>query len=217
MDINTAYRMIENSVIIAVMRGAFYPDTAQQVCALLMAEGVHCFEFTMNSPQPIEAMQAVKRELGAEACVGMGTVLNTDDARRVVDAGADFVVSPVFQPDVVRVVRDAGVLCSPGVITPTEAITAWDMGLKLLKLFPIGTLGLDYFTAVLGPLDHLRFMCNGGMNATNAAQFVQAGAVAVGMGAWLTGDGAMPADTMRTRVRELKGSIDAVVAARQTG
>jgi 2-dehydro-3-deoxyphosphogluconate aldolase / (4S)-4-hydroxy-2-oxoglutarate aldolase len=210
MTIDNAYRMIEDGVIIAGMRGAFGPENALRVTALMMEEGINAFEFTMNSDQPIEAMQAVKRELGDAACVGMGTVLNTTDAHRVLDAGADYVVSPAFQPEVVRVVMDSGVLIAPGVMTPTEAITAWDMGVRLLKIFPIGNLGLDYFKSIRGPLNHLKWMCNGGMTGDNAPQFIAAGASAVGMAGWLTGDGTMPLDEMRKRAKMLRAGIDAI-------
>lgn len=209
MNPQTAYEMIEKTMILAGTRGAFPPEVALRVAAVLVSEGINVFELTMNSEQPIEAMQAIKREYGAEVCVGMGTVLDVDTARRVLDAGADFVVSPAFQPEVVRVVLDAGVLVAPGVITPSEAVNAWAMGVKILKIFPIGPLGLDYFKAIFGPLDHMKFMCNGGMNAENAYAFIQAGAVACGMAGWLTGDGSMPETTLRQRARALRNAVQA--------
>lgn len=209
MNPQTAYEMIKKTMILAGTRGAFPPEVALRVAAVLVSEGINVFELTMNSEQPIEAMQAIKREYGAEACVGMGTVLDVDTARRVLDAGADFVVSPAFQPEVVQVVLDAGVLVAPGVITPSEAVNAWAMGVKILKIFPIGPLGLDYFKAIFGPLDHMKFMCNGGMNADNAYAFIQAGAVACGMAGWLTGDGSMPEATLRQRARALRNAVQA--------
>lgn len=210
MNPQTAYEMIEKTMILAGTRGAFPPEVALRVAAVLVSEGINVFELTMNSEQPIEAMQAIKREYGAEACVGMGTVLDVDTARRVLDAGADFVVSPAFQPEVVRVVLDAGVLVAPGVITPSEAVNAWAMGVKILKIFPIGPLGLDYFKAIFGPLDHMKFMCNGGMNAENAYAFIQAGAVACGMAGWLTGDGHMALDVIGQRAHRLRQIVDEV-------
>jgi len=208
MDKKTALQFIEQGALVAGMRGAFGPETALAVTGVLMEEGIHAFELTMNSDQPIEAMQAVKKAFGDDACVGMGTVLNTDDARRVLDAGADFIVSPAFQPDVVQVINDAGVLMAPGVITPSEAVAAWNMGVDLLKIFPIGALGINYFKAVFGPLNHMRFMCNGGMHAENAGQFIGAGAVACGMASWLTGDGRMAEQTLRNRARQLHAAIN---------
>jgi 2-dehydro-3-deoxyphosphogluconate aldolase/(4S)-4-hydroxy-2-oxoglutarate aldolase len=156
-------------------------------------------------------MQAVKARFGDAACVGMGTVLDVETAKRVIDAGADFIVSPAFQPEVVEFVLSQGVFMAPGVITPSEAVAAWSMGVKMLKLFPIGSLGLDYFKAMFGPLDHMKFMCNGGMNDNNAGDLIKAGAVAVGMASWLTGDGSWTDSRLRSRARVL---VNAVAVAR---
>ena len=161
----------------------------------------------LNSELPIEAMQAVKTAYGDRAIVGMGTVLSVDEAKQVIDAGADFIVSPAFQPKVVQTVMDAGVFMAPGVTTPSEAVAAWEMGVPLLKLFPIGALGIEYFKAIYGPLNHMNFMCNGAMNAENARAFIQAGAVAVGMGGWLTGTGSTPPEAIRSRASMLKNAI----------
>ena len=107
----------------------------------------------------------------------------------------------------------ADLLVAPGVATPSEAVAAWEMGVKLLKIFPIGALGIDYFKAMFGPLDHMKFMCNGGMDADNAREFIQAGAIAVGMAGWLSGDGTWPESRLRSRARVL---VNAVVSGQGT-
>lgn len=197
-----------NGGVIAVMRGAFPPDIALEVCETLLEEGVSVFEMTTNSERPYEAMVAVKKSLGDAVAVGMGTVLSIDDAKKAIDNGADFVVSPAFQPDVVQYVLDQHVSMVPGVITPSEAVQAWSMGLKLLKLFPIGPLGLDYFKSFFSPLDHMNFTCNGGIDADNARELIQAGAKAVGVAGWLTGDGTWPASRLRSRARVLINAVE---------
>ena len=211
MDSNNALRTISSSGIVAGMRGDFPPDVALRVSEVLMHEGISVFEMMMNSTEPIAAMQAVKAEYGDAACVGMGTVLDVEAAMAVLDAGADFVVSPAYQPEVVTAVMDRRILMGPGVATPSEAVAAWDMGVKLLKLFPIGALGIDYFTAIFGPLKHMTFMCNGAINDQNAREFLQAGAVACGMGGWLVGDGAWSKSKLRSRARIM---VNAVRSAR---
>ena len=211
MNSSQAFSMIEAGGIVAGMRGAFPPDVALRVSETLMGEGIFAFEFMMNSVEPIAAMQAVKAEYGDAACVGMGTVLDVPTARAVLDAGADFAVSPAFQPEVVAAVLARDILMGPGVATPSEAAAAWDMGVKLLKLFPIGALGIDYFKAVFGPLGHMSFMCNGAMTDQNAREFLSAGAVACGMGGWLVGDGTWSRSRLRSRARIL---VNAVQAAR---
>ncbi|MGB7341620.1 MAG: bifunctional 4-hydroxy-2-oxoglutarate aldolase/2-dehydro-3-deoxy-phosphogluconate aldolase [Phototrophicaceae bacterium] len=207
MSSQHAYQFVADSGIIAGFRGAFPADIALKTCSILLEEEINCFEFTMNSQDPIEAMQAVKVEFGDDVCVGMGTVLDVATAEQVMDAGADFVVSPAFQPNVVQVVLDRDLLMAPGITTPSEAVAAWSMGVKLLKFFPVGALGIDYFKAVYGPLNHIKFMCNGAMNDENAREFIQAGATAAGMGGWLTGDGTWTDSRLRSRARILVNAI----------
>lgn len=211
MDSKSALHTIKSTGVVAGMRGAFPPDVALRVSAVLMNEGVTVFEMMMNSEAPIAAMTALKAEYGDEATVGMGTVLDVESANRVLDAGADFVVSPAFQPDVVNAVMARGVLMGPGAATPSEAVSAWSLGVPLIKLFPIGALGIDYFTAIFGPLKHMTFMCNGAVNDQNAREFIRAGAVACGMGAWLVGDGTWSKSQLRSRARIL---VNAVASAR---
>jgi 2-dehydro-3-deoxyphosphogluconate aldolase / (4S)-4-hydroxy-2-oxoglutarate aldolase len=203
MNTQLAFDSVAQSGLIACLRGQFPPDGALRVAAVLMEAGINCFEFTINSVQPIEAMQAVKREYGAAAVVGMGTVLDTEMALRVLEAGGEMVISPAFNPAVIELAQRADVLMIPGVITPTEAVNAWDTGVKMIKIFPIGSLGVDYFKAVRAPLDHIQFCCNGGMDDSNVAAFIKAGAVACGMAGWLTGSGSMPLDEIRRRAQTL--------------
>jgi 2-dehydro-3-deoxyphosphogluconate aldolase/(4S)-4-hydroxy-2-oxoglutarate aldolase len=208
MNAQTAFDSIARSGLMAAIRGQFPPSVALDVTHRLFDNGIGVFEFTMNSVQPLEAMQAVKREYGDSACVGMGTVLDAETAQRALDAGADFVVAPSFSRDVVNVTHQAGVLAIPGVITPTEAVDAWATGAKLIKIFPIGALGLDYFKAIRGPLDHIAFCCNGSMDETNVGAFIKAGAVACGMAGWLTGDGTLPLQTIAQRARVIREVVD---------
>lgn len=207
MDSQLVYDWIAADGIVAGMRGNFPPSVALNVVEILMDEGIRIFEFTMNSTQPIEAMQAVKKQFGDKVCAGMGTVLNVEDAKQVLGAGGNFVVSPSFQPEVVEAVMKPDIFIAPGVMTPTECVNAWSMGVKMLKIFPIGVLGIDYFKAVVGPLNHIKFMCNGGMTADNAGEFIRAGAVAAGMAGWLTGDGSWTESKLRSRARLLKNAI----------
>jgi 2-dehydro-3-deoxyphosphogluconate aldolase/(4S)-4-hydroxy-2-oxoglutarate aldolase len=217
VDSNTVYTFLEQGALMAGMRGQFTSDVALATTAVLMAEDIKVFELTMNSVEPIAVMKAVKREYGDEACVGMGTVLSVDSARRVLDAGADFIVSPAFQPDVVQTALDADVFVAPGVNTPSECVAAWGMGAKMLKLFPVGTLGVEYFNAIFGPLGHMKFMCNGGMNGENVPQFLRAGAFACGMAGWLTGNGTMPEETIQRRARLLREAVRAARSGSKAG
>lgn len=216
MNSQQAYDRVVECAFMAGMRGDFPPTTAVEVAHTLVESGrINVFELTLNSPRAIEAMGAIKAVYGDNAVVGMGTVLDVEAARRVLDAGADFIVSPAFNPAVVELVMKHDILVAPGVITPTEAITAWQMGVKLIKIFPIGTLGVDYFKAIRGPLDEIKFICNGGMNDANAVEFLKAGAVACGMAAWLTGDGHMALDVIARRAKLLRDGVNALRGQRE--
>ncbi|MEM9953694.1 MAG: bifunctional 4-hydroxy-2-oxoglutarate aldolase/2-dehydro-3-deoxy-phosphogluconate aldolase [Chloroflexota bacterium] len=213
-SVQSVFDAIESVGVVAGFRGAFVPDVALHICEILLEENINCFEFTMNSQQPIEAMQAVKSEFGDEVCVGMGTVLSVDTAKQVLNADADFIVSPAFQPDVVEYVMSQDVFIAPGITTPSEAVQAWNMGVKLLKFFPVGALGIDYFKAMYGPLNHMKFMCNGAVNDENSRAFIQAGATAIGMGGWLTGDATWSDSRIRSRAKILMNAIE---SARESG
>lgn len=203
MKADAVYAVLRERRLLAGMRGHFPPDVALRIAGVLVEAGINVFEFTMNSTQPIEAMRAVKAEFGDAVCSGMGTVLDRETALRVIDAGADLIMSPAFNEDVVQAALDADVLIAPGVITPTECANAWAMGAKLLKFFPAEPLGLAYFKAVRGPLDHMSFLANGGITADNAAAYLSAGAMCCGASGWLTGDGTWPLDKIQARAGQL--------------
>ena len=118
--------------------------------------------------------------------VGAGTVINPVMAQLVIDAGADFVLSPDFNPDVVSMVHEKQRLMIPAVMTPSEILQACRLGVDLLKLFPANSLGIDYLKEIQGPLDNLALIPVGGITLENTASFAQAGAFAVGVGSALT-------------------------------
>ena len=208
MDTSTALARIERCGIVVVLRGRFPPNTALPVVETLLQAGLDAIEFTTNSAQALEALQAVRAAFGADVCAGMGTVLEADAAQRALNAGADFLVAPSFSPAVVAAAQAADRLIAPGVITPTECVDAWALGVRLLKLFPIGPLGLDYFRTLRGPLDQMAFMCNGGIDDANAGEFIRAGALACGTG-WPVGDGSSPLEWVRDRAHRLRRVVDA--------
>ncbi len=212
MNPQLACDMIARGALLAGMRGHFPPEIALPLVEVLVDEGICALEFTMNSTRPLEALQAAKKAFGDRIVAGMGTILDPDTAKRALDAGADFVIAPSFQRATVEAVHAAGALMIPGVITPTEAVDAWQMGCRMLKIFPIGSLGLDYFKAVRAPLNQIPFLCNGGMTDKTIADYLRAGAVGCGLLGYLTGDGTWPLDKVRERARLLVGIVAAVRA-----
>lgn len=209
MNADAVFNRFAEDGLMSGMRGNFPPDVALRTVEALHSEGIRLFEFTMNSVQPIEAMEAVKQRFSDEVCCGMGTVLDVAMANRALDAGADFIVSPAFSPAVVKTVMGRDILVAPGVITPTECVDAWNLGVKLLKIFPIGPLGVSYFKAVRGPLDHMEFMVNGGINPETTREFIEAGALVSGASSWLTGDGTWSAEKLRDRARQMRAAVAA--------
>jgi len=200
---------IESTHVVVGMRGAFPPDVALNVTNVMLKYDFNIVEFMMNSEKPIEAAKAVKAEYGDDVIVAMGTCLSLDDVKRVQDSGAvDFFVSPAFQPDIVQYLLDDDIFVAPGVQTPSECVMAWEIGVPLLKLFPIGALGIEYFKAVYGPLKHMKFMCNGATNAENAQQFLSHGASAIGMGGWLSGDGRWTDERLHERAKLTRKAVD---------
>jgi 2-dehydro-3-deoxyphosphogluconate aldolase/(4S)-4-hydroxy-2-oxoglutarate aldolase len=211
MTPEAVFQRIQRDGLVAALRGAFPPEVAVRAAEPAIRHGVTVIELTMNSERPLEAMQAVKRAFGDAAVVGMGTVLTAHMAAQALDAGADFLVSPAFDPDMLATGQRAGVLTIPGVLTPTEIVQAMQAGATLLKLFPVGPLGVEYFKAIRGPLNQVPMMANGGTTDSNIGAFIRAGAFACGMGSWLVGDGTWPADEIARRAQSL---VDLVAAAR---
>jgi len=174
--------------VIAVLRA---DSTAQlmQVARALLAGGISAIEVTMSTPDAIAGIEALADEHGDQIMLGVGTVLDPDTARRAIDAGACFVVSPVLVPAVLAVAHAACVPCMPGAFTPTEILAVHNAGADVVKVFPSSVLGPGYFNDILAPLPFLKLMPTGGIDAENVAQWFKAGAVCVGAGSVLAPKG----------------------------
>lgn len=193
-------RIVESGVI-AVLRGVDEDDVVPVARAIHDA-GVDALEVTADGTRAIEKIAAIDRELeGTDAIVGAGTVLDATTARASIDAGAQFVVSPHTSCEVIETCNRQRVLAAPGVMTPTEAVTAMEAGADVLKLFPAGTVGPDHISAIRGPLGDVDVIPTGGVDADNAIDYLEAGAVAVGAGSALVDYDAIEDGDM-DRVRE---------------
>jgi 2-dehydro-3-deoxyphosphogluconate aldolase/(4S)-4-hydroxy-2-oxoglutarate aldolase len=170
--------------IIAVVR----TDRAEQVppvCEALLAGGVIAIEITLTVPQAVAAIRAAAARFGRDALIGAGTVLNAAACGEVIEAGAQFVVSPITRAEIAATARAAGKPVMLGAYTPTEAQAAFEAGADFIKLFPADKLGPAYVRALRGPLPHLRIVPTGGVDLTTAAEFLRAGCVALGVGSSL--------------------------------
>ena len=188
--------------------------TAVPAIADALAEGgIRAFELTLNDPQDdaLRAIQAASRHVGGGSplAIGAGTVLSVEAARRAIDAGATFLVSPHFDPEIVGWAVERGIPMLPGAATPTEVLAAWRAGAAAVKVFPASALGPSFLRELRGPFPDIPLQPTGGITVENAADYIRAGAIAVGMGSWLFA-GRTPA-SIALRARQ---ATDAVAAAR---
>lgn len=177
--------------IVPVVRAA---STKQ---ALLAAEavctgGIPIVEMTMTVPGAIDAIAQLARTSSKEILIGAGTVLDAETAQRCLDAGAEFLVSPGFDLETVQLAKKLGKLMMAGSLTPTEVITAWKAGSDFVKIFPCGTVGgAKYIKALKAPLPQVPMVPTGGVNLNTAAEFLQAGSEALGIGGELVSAAAL--------------------------
>ena len=155
---------------------------------VLWDAGIRCFEYTLTTEGALDALVELRKVL-PEALVGVGTVRTADHLRAASDAGAEFAVSQIFLPELVAGARERRIAFVPGALTPTEVVTAWNAGVPMVKVSPIGPLGgVSYLRELRGPLPDVALMPTGGVTVEAAAQYLDAGAVAVGVSGALLGD-----------------------------
>jgi 2-dehydro-3-deoxyphosphogluconate aldolase / (4S)-4-hydroxy-2-oxoglutarate aldolase len=147
--------------------------------------GVRAIEVTMTVPGAVELIATLARSLPPEILLGAGTVTDADTARAVIDAGARYVVSPVFRREVIAACHERDVAAAPGCFTPTEILDAFDFGADVIKVFPATALGPQFIKDVRAPLPHVPLMPTGGVSLDNAGDRIRAGVVAVGVGSAL--------------------------------
>ncbi|MEU3020254.1 MULTISPECIES: bifunctional 4-hydroxy-2-oxoglutarate aldolase/2-dehydro-3-deoxy-phosphogluconate aldolase [unclassified Nocardiopsis] len=178
--------------LVLILRG-LAPDEAVAAARTAWAAGVGLVEVTQESAAGPPALEAVVRAAGGRLPVGAGTVTTPERLRRAVDAGARFGVAPGLDPDTVAEADRLGVPFLPGVSTPTEVGQALRMGLTRVKAFPASALGPSWVSAVAGPFPEVRVVATGGVTAANAAAFLRAGAVGLGVGRSATEGGGLSA------------------------
>ena len=176
---------IERVGVVAVIR-LTDASVGLDLARALADGGVTALEVTMTVPRAIDLINDLVGELAhtlpASCIVGAGTVVDRTTAEAVMDAGAQFVVGPVLRGEVIAACRARDVAVMPGCFTPTEILTAWDAGADIVKVFPATSLGPMFFKDIRGPLPHLKLMPTGGVTKANAADWIRAGAVAIGVG-----------------------------------
>lgn len=173
-------RVLETGLV-AIVRVASGERLADVADALL-AGGIDVVEITFTVPQAHRVLETVAARLGSRVLLGAGTVLDAETARLALLSGAKYIVTPVVQPEVIRLCQRYDALCLCGAFTPTEILTAWEHGAPIVKVFPADVGGPNYLKSIAGPLPQVRLMPTGGVNLDTAAAFLQAGACALGVG-----------------------------------
>lgn len=181
MDKFVALKRILDCGVIAIVR-APSSEGLIQAAEAIVAGGIVAVEFTLTTPDAVRLIGAARERLGERALIGAGTVLSEQDAKVVLEAGAQFIVTPALHHGVVETAHSAGVPVMPGAFTPTEVLTAWEWGADLVKLFPASTGGPEYLKAIHAPLPYVGLVPTGGVSAANAGEYIRAGAVAVAVG-----------------------------------
>jgi len=180
----------------------------------LLAGGVVGVELTMTTPGALKGIESLASQIGDRAVVGVGTVLEAQVARDAIAAGAQFVVSPAFDPATHDAVASAGKLSMPGAYTPTEILRAWNAGSDVVKVFPSSALGPSYFKDVLAPLPFLKLMPTGGVDVKNVGEWIKAGAVCVGAGSNLVSREIVEKQEWATITARAKAFVEGIRAVR---
>ncbi len=181
MDKEQCLQRIEQSGVVAVIRASSAREL-MDISNALSRGGVEALEITMTSPGALETVREAAEKLGDKAIIGVGSVLDPETARAAILAGAEFVVSPVFNPEVVALCRRYSKVCVPGAFTPSEILTAWEAGADVVKIFPATKLGPAYIKDLKGPMPQIKVTPTGGVSLENAGEFIRAGASFIGVG-----------------------------------
>ena len=210
MSKETQLRRVLECGVVAVVRS---PDSGRlvEVCRALADGGVTVVEITMTVPDALDVVRAVRVALGDRILLGAGTILDPETARAALLAGAEYLVAPTVNLDVIRLCQRYDKLIMPGAFTPTEILAAWEAGADIVKVFPAEVLGPAFFKAVRGPLPQVRLMPTGGVDLTTAAEFLKAGACCLGVGSQLVEPKAVAAGHF-DRIRDLARQYVQVVA-----
>jgi 2-dehydro-3-deoxyphosphogluconate aldolase/(4S)-4-hydroxy-2-oxoglutarate aldolase len=198
-----------DSGLVAILRA---PSSEQllNVSRALLEGGIDVIEITFTVPGALDILREVRRELGDQVLLGAGSVLDPETARAALLAGAEFIVSPCVNLDVIRLCRRYSKLVMPGAFTPTEVVTAWEAGADFVKIFPAELAGPKHIRALAAPLPQVRLMPTGGVDLQTLPEFLRAGACAVGVGSSL-----VDKESVRTgdtaKIRDLAAQYVALV------
>jgi 2-dehydro-3-deoxyphosphogluconate aldolase/(4S)-4-hydroxy-2-oxoglutarate aldolase len=201
--------------IVAIIR-ADSSDQLIEATAALYEGGVTGVEVTMTTPNALQVIAEVRRKFSEKVLIGVGSVLDAETARMAILAGAEFVVTPVTKPEVIRLCNRYSKPIASGAFTPTECLTAHESGADFVKLFPADQVGPTYIKNILAPLPMLRIIPTGGVTAETAASFIHAGCVALAAGSSLVSKDVLKHKEWKKLTERAAAFVDAIRAARQS-
>ncbi len=209
MNKDQKMQRIQSTGVIAIMR-AKSPDQLIAAADAIKQGGVQVIEVTMTTPGALDVTKEATRRYGDDVLFGAGSVLDAETARSAMLAGAGFIVAPTLNPAVIALCNRYGVPVMPGCFTPTEMLTAWELGADMVKLFPAEIGGPAMVKAVLAPLPQLKIVPVGGVDLNTAADFIRAGSAALGVGSSLVNQKLLDAGDMDELTRRAAAFIEAV-------
>jgi 2-dehydro-3-deoxyphosphogluconate aldolase/(4S)-4-hydroxy-2-oxoglutarate aldolase len=216
MTIDDVIRRIGEIGIVPVVRAAAV-DEATRAVEAICAGGIPIVEITMTVPDAITVIRQVARQYGKDVLLGAGTVTTAHQAEQCIAAGAEFIVSPGLSFPVLAAAQACGKLAIPGALTPTELMNAQQNGAKLIKIFPCGNVGgPKYLKSLRGPFPDAALIPTGGVNISNAAEFIAAGAFALGVGAELVNSAALREGNLAKIEQAVRELVGAVLSARES-
>lgn len=204
---------LKSSGVVAVIRSD-NPGDLIEVARALVRGGVSFLEITMTVPKALSIIEQTTDALKDEAVIGVGTVLDAETARAAILAGAGYVVSPAMRPAVIEVCKRYNIACMPGGLTPTEVLEAWELGADVVKVFPCSVGGPAFLKHLKGPFPFIEMMTTGTVTKENAAEFIKAGACAIGVGGELVGSKAITDRKFDQITQNARTFIDIVKQAR---
>ncbi|MDK2800403.1 MAG: 2-dehydro-3-deoxyphosphogluconate aldolase / (4S)-4-hydroxy-2-oxoglutarate aldolase [Clostridiales bacterium] len=187
MNKQTTIKEITDNKIVAIIRGVDQSQMIDVVNALVNG-GIKLLEFTFDHinenciDDTVNKIKLCKEYFGDKIYVGAGTVLNVEEVKKAVEAGAEFIISPNVNVEVIKKTSQLGKVSIPGALTPTEAVIAYEAGADFIKLFPAGELGRNYIKALMSPLKHIPFIAVGGITPYNFKEFLEIGVAGIGVG-----------------------------------
>ncbi len=211
-------KLVEQEKVIAIVRGVD-PDTCLKVAEALYAGGIRLLEVTFPQKTPelhqktADTIAVLKQAFEGRMRIGAGTVVTVEQVDMAAKAGAEYIISPNVDTDVIRRTLELGLVSMPGALTPSEVMIAHKAGADYVKLFPIGLMGVDYVKAIMAPISHVKMLAVGNISSDNAADYIKAGVLGVGVGGKLVNKNAIAAgdfESLTNAARELIAAVNNV-------